>query len=299
MARVFIAGSNGLLGQKLALCFQKNFEVHAGDLQPTSYVPSSALQYHAFDLTQRRETTRLVSAIKPDVVVNAAAFTEVDGAEDQKELCWKVNVTGIENLVVAARKNQSRLVHVSTDYIFDGSHGPYREDASPNPTGYYAKSKLAGENAIINSPLVWTIVRTMVLFGTGINVRPNFVTWLIQALRAGKTVRIVDDQWGNVTLADDLAQGIYQAVVQQKSGIYNMAGADFLSRYEFSLLIAEIFELNPQLIQRIKTSELKQKAPRPLISGLILDKTQTELGLSFLTARESLLNLKSQLTGNI
>jgi dTDP-4-dehydrorhamnose reductase len=138
----------------------------------------------------------------------------------------------------------------------------------------------------------------MILFGAGINVRPNFATWLIQSLREGKTVRIVDDQWGNVTLADDLANGIYQVVVQKKNGIYNMAGADFLNRYEFSLLIAEIFGLNAQLIQRIKTSELKQKSPRPLISGLILDKAKTELGLSFLTARESLLNLKAQLTGN-
>jgi dTDP-4-dehydrorhamnose reductase len=295
MKKVLITGCNGLLGQKLVLEFIQDFEVHGLDIHAHCFLEKFNIRYGTVDITNRPEITRFITKLAPDVIVNAAAYTDVDGAETEKELCWKINVTGVENLVVAARKTGAHLIHLSTDYIFDGENGPYQEDDPPQPTGYYGKSKLAGENVIKNSPVKWSIIRTMVLYGAGENLRPNFVTWLIRELRAGKSVRIVDDQLGNPTLADDLADGIHEVARQEKTGIYHMSGSEILSRYDFSLMIAEEFGLDPKLIIRIKTSDLSQKAPRPLKSGWILDRAHNELGLTFMTARESLLHLKHQL----
>lgn len=295
MKKVLITGCNGLLGQKLILEFSQDFAVFGLDIHPQSFLEKLKIGYDTVDITNRPQITRYISQLAPDVIVNAAAYTDVDGAETEKDLCWKINVAGVENLVVAARKTGAHLIHISTDYIFDGENGPYHEEDTPHPTGYYGKSKLAGENVIKNSPVKWSIIRTMVLYGAGENLRPNFVTWLIQTLRAGKSVRIVDDQFGNPTLADDLADGIHEVAQQEKTGIYHMSGRDLLSRYDFSLMIAEEFGLDPKLITRIKTSDLQQKASRPLKSGWLLDKAHNELGLTFMSARESLLHLKHQL----
>lgn len=295
MKKVLITGCNGLLGQKLIQEFIQDFEVHGLDIHEQCFLDQFDVGYDKVDITNRRKIVNFINQLAPNVIVNAAAYTNVDGAETEKEMCWKINVTGVENLVVAARKTGAHLIHVSTDYIFDGKNGPYTETDTPKPSGYYGKSKLAGENVIKNSPVKWSIIRTMVLFGAGVNLRPNFATWLIQQLRAEKPVRIVDDQTGNPTLADDLADGIHEVARQEKTGIYHMSGSDILSRYDFSRLIAEEFGLDSKLISRIKTSDLQQKAPRPLKSGWILDKTHNELGLTFMTARESILHLKHQL----
>jgi dTDP-4-dehydrorhamnose reductase len=294
MEKIIITGCNGLLGQKLIQRFQKEFIVHGCDLQDEKYLTDVAFSYQKLDITNRRETTRLITQIEPAFVLNSAAFTDVDGAELQKELCWKVNVEAVDNIVTGCRKVHAHLVHISTDYVFDGTNGPYHEDDVPNPQGYYAKSKLAGENIVVGSPIDWAIVRTMVLFGYGVNLRPNFVTWLISALREGRKVKIVDDQIGNVTLADDLAEGIYPVVSRKKTGIFHISGADIVSRYQLCLAIADMYKLDKNLIMPIKTADLKQKAPRPLNSGFILDKARTELELSLPTIQEMLTTFKRQ-----
>lgn len=295
MENVFITGCNGLLGQKLIQRFAGNFQVFAADIHLTPFLDDPQIQYFQLDITKRKDTVKLITEVKPQFILNAAAFTNVDGAEEQKELCWNVNVSGVENLVLAARKNHAFLVHVSTDYVFDGKNGPYRETDSPDALGYYGKSKLAAENIILGSSIKAAIARTMVLYGTGKNVRPNFVTWLISQLRDGKKVKIVDDQIGNSTLADVLADGIFHIVDQQKEGIFHLAGEDILSRYDFSLLIAEIFGLDQNLITRIQTKMLNQKSPRPLKSGFVLDKVKSELEFYPLNTRDSLRALKKQL----
>lgn len=294
MEKIIITGCNGLLGQKLVERFQQEFVVHGCDLQNETYLTGVDFTYQQVDITKRREITRFITQIAPAFVINSAAFTDVDGAEIQKELSWKVNVEAVDNIVTGCRKAQAHLVHLSTDYVFDGTNGPYHEADVPNPQGHYAKSKLAGENIVVGSPIKWAIVRTMVLFGHGHNLRPNFVTWLISSLREGKKVTIVDDQIGNATLADDLAEGIYQVVRRQKTGIFHISGAEILSRYQLCLAIADFYRLDKNLITPIKTADLKQKAPRPLNSGFILDKARMELELKLPTVQEMLTVFKRQ-----
>jgi dTDP-4-dehydrorhamnose reductase len=278
--KVLITGANGLLGQQLIKVFRDDYEVHALGLQPEPRLPDGNFQYHQGDIAGRRELRDLVQALVPNFIMNAAAFTDVDGSETQRELCWKVNVTGVENLVYAAQKVHARLIHVSTDYVFDGKNGPYREDDRPNPLGFYARSKLAGENVLINSAANCAIARTMVLYGSGYEIRPNFVTWLIGQLRNGKTVRIVDDQFGNPTLASELAGALRTLAESGRNGIYHISGSEMIDRYHFAVKIAEVFGLDSSLIQPIKTGDLKQASPRPLRSGFDISKVVSALNVA-------------------
>jgi dTDP-4-dehydrorhamnose reductase len=294
--RILITGANGLLGQKLTSAFSadRSFDLLAAARQPNAYNTQASFGYIMLDLTNKGSVKELVWNFAPDVIINAAAYTDVDGCEREKELSWKANVTAVENLVAASRLVSAKLVHVSTDYVFDGKAGPYDENALPNPLSYYGREKLASENVLRNSGDNWAIVRTMVVYGIANGVKKNFAVWLAQELQKGNRVNIVGDQIGNATLADDLARGIYELTKQQRRGLYHIAGADILSRYDFAVKLSDAFGFDSQLITPIKTADLNQLAPRPLQSGLITLKAQSELGMNFLTADQSLKIFKQQ-----
>ena len=293
--RIFITGSNGLLGQKLLHTFSTNIHELTGcDLADGSLIADVIHSYRQMDITDRRQTMTVTGELAPQVIVHTAAMTEVDRCETEKEMCWRINVIGTENVLDGASRVGAKVIFISSDYIFDGKNGPYDEEAVPNPICYYGRSKLAAENLIRGSGLDWTIIRTIVLYGCGVNVRSSFVTWLLGALRAGKRVHIVNDQWGNTTLVDDLAVGIERTLILGKSGIFNVAGRGYRTRCEFALRIAKIFNLSSDLISPISTGELRQAAPRPLRSGLVIDKAERELYISFRTMDESLKLYKNQ-----
>jgi dTDP-4-dehydrorhamnose reductase len=293
--RVLIAGANGLLGQQLIKVFCDDYEVHALGLQPRPRLAEGNFAYHEGDITDRPSLRHLVQNLVPNFIVNAAAFTDVDGSETQREACWRVNVTGVENLLYTAQKIQARMIHVSTDYVFDGKSGPYRETDRPNPLGFYARSKLAGENVLINSKANFAIARTMVLFGAGNEIRPNFVTWLINQLQAGKSLRIVDDQFGNPTLASELAQALRALAESGRNGIYHISGSEMIDRYHFAVKVAEVFDHDASLIQPIKTSDLKQASPRPLRSGFDISKAVAELNIKMSNVVGGLQKFKMEL----
>lgn len=292
--KILITGCNGLLGQKLIHELTPHFNVFGSDLHDSPFWENDAFKYYTLDIAKRNNLTEVIQKLKPDFIVNAAAYTNVDKAEAEREQCWQANVIGVENLVYAAKKNNARIIQISTDYVFDGKNGPYREGDSPNAEGFYAKSKLAAENVIVGSNLQYTIVRTMILFGVGVNLRPNFVDWLVNALRKRQAVTIVDDQIGNPTLADDLAGAILRIIREKAVGLYHIAGSELLDRYQFALKIADVFNLDKSLITPIKTSQLKQKAPRPLNSGFIIEKAETYLGIEMRNVESALKEFKRQ-----
>ena len=226
----------------------------------------------------RDEIKKVVHDYYPDFIVHTAAFTNVDLSEKLREDAWKINVKGVEYIAEAARAIDAHIIHISTDYIFDGKEGPYSENATPNPVGYYGRTKLASENALRISGTFFTILRTNVLYGIAPNSRPDFVRWVINSLEKKENIRIVKDQINNPTFIDDLVQGINKIIEFKKTGTYNIGGKEFLSRYDFTLKIAEYFNLDKNLITPITTEELKQPARRPLKSGLIILKAETELG---------------------
>ncbi|MDP2959989.1 MAG: dTDP-4-dehydrorhamnose reductase [candidate division Zixibacteria bacterium] len=297
--KVLITGSNGLLGQKLVKTFSSDHQTTGIDLQIESFIPEINFTYQALSILDVEKLKELFSSFKPEVVINTAAYTDVDGCEENKELAWSVNVDGVKNLVDLCKKIKAKLIHLSTDYIFDGKNGPYSEEDIPNPVGYYGLTKLESEKSILSEcgpagkeKIDFLIVRTNVLYGKGENLRPNFVLWLIQKLSSREKVRIVTDQYNNPTLADNLASAIKEAIEKNISGILNIAGSEYLSRYDFTLKIAKKFKLDQNLISPAKTSELKQKAPRPRWGGLKIDKAKKLLKTELLNIEKGLESMK-------
>ena len=288
--RILVVGANGMLGQCTCRFFsdQSNIQLLATSIEEKPQV--NGIEYISCDFTIREKIKDVIFDFYPDLIINAAGFTNVDLSETEREMAWKVNVKGVEHLADVCRVIDAHLIHISTDYIFDGKNGPYSENAKPNPLCYYARTKLASENAIKISGAINTILRTNVLYGA--NCKVDFVKWVIGSLQNSKQIRIVTDQINNPTFVDDLVQAISKVIEYKKQGIYNIGGREFLSRYDFSLIIADVFELDKKLITPIKTSDLKQPAARPLNSGLITLKAETEFGYKPHSLNESLTIIK-------
>ncbi|MBN1632947.1 MAG: SDR family oxidoreductase [Ignavibacteria bacterium] len=293
-----MTGANGLLGQAVVTIFSResDFELIPTSVEPELFMDrNNSFNYEQLDITVKENVKKIVKKHNPDIIVNCAAFTDVDKSEFERELCWKLNVDAVKNLIIASRISDAKVIHISTDYIFDGKNGPYMEDAVPNPISFYGRSKLAGENALTTSGIDFVIVRTIVLYGVGIKVKPNFATWLINKLSAKNPVNIVTDQIGNATISDDLAYGILKCAELDVYGIYNIAGKDIISRLEFTYNLCDVFNFDKLLINPILTSDLKQPAQRPLKSGLITLKAETEFGFKPMDSKEGLQLLKYQM----
>jgi dTDP-4-dehydrorhamnose reductase len=292
--RILITGANGMLGQRLIKFFKQrnDIQILAASLEEKPVF--NDVDFIRFDISKREEVKDIIYDFYPDIILNTAAFTNVDLSETEREAAWKINVKGVEYLADGARVLDAHLIHISTDYIFDGTKGPYSEKDKPNPLGYYGRTKLASENALKISGSIHTILRTNVLYGIA-DSRPDFVRWLFGSLTEQKQVRIVTDQINNPTFIDDLVQAISKIMEFKRTGIYNIGGREFLSRYEFSLRIAEFFDLDSSLIIPIKTAELNQPAKRPLKSGLYTLKAQSEIGYKPHSINESLAIMKNEM----
>ena len=254
-------------------------------------VPDERVTADELDVTDRSALKDAIMRFMPDAIVNAAAMTNVDACELEKQLAWTLNVTVVEHLVRVARATDALLVHFSTDYVFDGRDGPYAETDAPSPVNYYGKTKLAGENALTTSGVDHAILRTNVVYGPP-TTRPDFVQWVIKALDAQKPITVVTDQFGNPTYVDDLAMAVIRTIERRKTGLYHVAGADYLSRYEFARRIATFFKTDPDLIKPITTEELGQAATRPLKAGLVTLKAETGMGLRFRGVESGLVSVR-------
>lgn len=293
--RIIITGANGMLGQRL---FEFYSTLNDVELLVSSIENDFVFKnqnYIQADISNRNELKKVIYDFCPDFIINAAAYTNVDKSESERETAWKINVKGVEYITETARVLDSHIVHISSDYIFDGKNGPYTENDIPNPLGYYGRTKLASENVLKISGTKNTILRTNVLYGTAKYSRSDFVKWVVESVRAGKEIRIVDDQFNNPTFIDDLVQAINKVIELRKEGIYNIGGSEVLSRYDFTMIIADFFNLDKYLIEKIQTEDLDQTARRPLKSGLITIKAQSELGYKPHSIIQSLELMKREL----
>lgn len=273
MKKILIIGSNGLLGQSLVKRFNTGFDVYGCSIESENFTNFLLNEnYFKIDIKSRTDVKNFFLSIQPDVVVNAAAYTNVDKCEEDREECWAVNAKSLENIVEACSVFSPILVHISTDYIFDGKNAPYKEEDIPNPFGFYGKSKFAAEKIVKESNLEYLIIRTQILYGTGEKIKNNFVLWVLNKLRNNQKIQVVNDQIGNPTFADDVPEAIYRLLELNEYGIFNVCGIEECNRYEFAKKIADLFGLESNLIKEITTSELNQKAPRPMNSSFILDK---------------------------
>jgi dTDP-4-dehydrorhamnose reductase len=296
MKKILITGANGLLGQALQRLFQKKYQILSTGIEDSAVLKTAANDYQILDITDLANCKAMINVFKPDVIVNAASYTNVDECENKKELCWQINVKGVENLANLARRHDIQLIHYSTDYVFNGKNGPYKEEERPHPLGYYGKSKLASENVLRQIGCPFSILRTCVLFGTGTAVKKNFFLWVLESLQNEKSILVVTDQYNNPTLAEDLAAGSELVIKKAAVGLYHLEGKEYLNRFDFASAIAKIFDLNSELIKPIKSTHLKQLAARPQLGGLEIEMAKENLAYNPKSLTESLLYLKQKIT---
>lgn len=294
--RILVTGANGLLGQKLVLLLQQQDGIELiATARGKSAVALTNAVYYSLDITNEAEVNKVVSTTKPSVIINTAAMTQVDQCETDRDQCWKANVDAVQYLVNACSKNKVRLIHVSTDFIFDGSHGPLDESEKPAPVNFYGESKLAGEEAILKSSIDWCILRTVLVYGITTDMsRSNIVLWVKNNLEQKKTIQVVNDQWRTPTLAEDLAMGCYLAAIKNAHGIFHISGKDFLSPYDIAIQTAEYFNLDKSFIKATDSNHFKQPARRPLTTGFIIDKARKELGFEPRSFKEGIAILEAQ-----
>ncbi len=295
--KIMITGAHGLLGQKLALIAaqESDAELLLTDLAPTTFFRNPRFDYQQLDITARGDVKSMVSQFRPDIIINTAAMTDVDGCESDRVAASRLNVDGLKNLMIPARRLEGcHIVQISTDYVFDGRTPPYSETSRPNPLSYYGKTKLAAENALVQSGASAAIVRTQVLYGTGYKVRQNFVAWVLSMLEAGKPFRVVDDQTGNPTYVDDLAYAVLRIAERRARGIYHVSGSEIIDRFTFARHIATEYAFDPALIAPVSSQEIGQAANRPMNSGFVTLKFESEYGFRLSDTREGLRRLHAQ-----
>ena len=296
--KILITGSNGLLGQKLLHKLRKDSSVQliATSKGENRVSRKEGYTYFDLDITNNDAVAKLISREKPQVVINTAAMTNVDLCEDEKKDCDALNVEAVRYLADACVKVDAHLIQISTDFIFDGENGPYKEEDKPNPLSYYGLSKLKSEQLLQEHAVKWTVLRTIIVFGVGENLsKGNIVLWAKGALAKGDPLNIIDDQFRAPTLAEDLADICILAAKKKAFGIFNASGKDIMSIYEIVERIAKHYGNSTENLNKISTATLKQKAGRPPKTGFILDKSINELGYNPHSFEESLAIIDEQL----
>ncbi len=298
MKKILITGANGLLGQKLVKDFSKWNSVLATGRQNRFAIKEKQFFYRSLDITDKKQVETVIGDFRPELIINTAALMAVDACEEKKELAWAVNVEGVKNLIEESLKHEIKLVQISSDYVFDGKAGPYSEEDAPLPLNYYGGTKLQAEEILQDSELPHLVIRSNVIYGKGLGVKKNFFLWVHENLKQKKQIKVVTDQFNNPTLADNLSILILEATERNLNGILNLAGTEYLSRYDFALKIAQHFDLNKSLIKPVTTKDLEQKAARPLRAGLKIGKAQKILSTPFFSVEEGLTFLKEKIRGN-
>ena len=251
--RIFITGIKGQLGSTLDKYLSSYFNVLNNQ---------EALKN--IDISDKSELKYIFKELSPDYIINCAALTNVDFCEQNKSNSYEVNVNGIKN-IISCTTNDTKIIHISTDYVFSGNRNIYNESDIPNPLSYYGKNKLESENILRSSNRNYLIIRPSVIFG---NTGNNFYVWVRDSLKNNKDISVVTDQISNPTWSWSLSEAIYKCILSNISGLFHYGGEEIISRYDFAVKIAKVHGFNTDRIIPIKTSDLNQQAKRPLYSAL-------------------------------
>ena len=281
MKTILTTGSNGLLGQKITekVLAEGRVKLIATSKGANRYPIINGYEYAEMDILNPAQVRAVIEKHKPDAIIHTAAMTNVDTAEANKELCRQLNVDAVKTLVSLCEEKNIQLIHLSTDFVFDGAAGPYKEEDAVNPVSYYGESKVLAEELIKNSKADWAILRTILVYGINNDMsRSNIVLWAKGALEKALPINVVNDQYRMPTLAEDLAEACLLAVEQNASGIYHVSGKDYMSIADLVRKVADYWVLDKSIITEISSESLNQTAKRPVKTGFILDKTVKDLG---------------------
>lgn len=300
MKTILVTGSNGLLGQKITenILLSKQYNLVATSKGSNRYPIKDGYNYAEMDILDPGQVRNVVAQYKPDAIIHTAAMTNVDTCQSEQKLAHALNVEAVKTIVAVCETMNIQLIHLSTDFIFDGEDGPYEESATPNPLSYYGQTKVEAEALVANSHCRWSIIRTILVYGIVKDMsRSNIVLWAKHALEKAAPLNVVNDQWRMPTLAEDLAWACIRAVEKEVTGIYHISGKDMMSVSELVGRVADYFGLDKRPMTEVSSATLNQSAARPKRTGFILDKAIRDLDYNPHSFEEGIAILEQQMAG--
>ncbi|MBI2019285.1 NAD(P)-dependent oxidoreductase [Candidatus Daviesbacteria bacterium] len=289
--KVLIFGGSGLVGSKFIDLYRDSFEIESPDATEVDILNKDAVE-------------KAVEEFAPDTVINFAAYTQVEEAENQKDdkegICYQINAIGAKNVAEACSSLKKKLVHISTDYVFDGSKdtSPYTEEDKPNPINWYGKTKYFAEQLALESGCPLLIARICMPFSPNYELKKDIARFFLEQLRAKKEIKAVEDQKITPTLVSDIAAGLKTLIDADKEGLYHVSSTDSMTPLEFAKTIAELFGLEYSLIGGVSLDEYNKnkKAKMLKYSWLNPAKFEEEFGEGILhTIEEGLVSFKEEI----
>jgi dTDP-4-dehydrorhamnose reductase len=298
--KLLVIGGSGLVGYKIAEQARDNYTTWATyNRRPITLEGCKPVQ---LDKCDRKATFALVLEITPDLVIDTAALHDVNYCETHRDAAWRVNVEGTRNVAEACHAVGAKMIFTSTDYVFDGVHGSYREEDPPMPINYYGRTKLEAERIVTSAGIDYIVARPSVIYGwnpgeahgvkSSSGKSMNFALWALGKLRRGEALRIVADQYSSPTLADSLAEVLLTAGASDASGLYHIAGKGCIDRYTFTKALAKTFEVDATRITPVTSDAFPQVAKRPMRCCLDVGKAEREFQVTLLSPTEGLQRMR-------
>ena len=288
--KILIIGANGFTGRHLLNAFSENtdWKVTGCSLHPDICGQGLGYRFICTDITSEGEVEKLMEEVQPDIVINTAAMSATDYAETHRDEAYVLNVRAVEFLAKACKKRNSRLIHISTDFVFGGDCDRlYTEEDTPNPVNYYGITKSESESVVTSTCSNYAIARIVVVYGSPFaGQHGNIVSLVINRLQNNEEIRVANDQWRTPTYVGDVVKGIKRLIEHPACGIYHICGKECMSVADMALRTANVLGLDSSLITPVSTEELHEKTPRPKFSGLSIEKARRELGYNPCTFEE-------------
>ena len=282
--KYLVTGSAGLIGNQLVHDLEKSGEIVYSCYNNVKPIHGIPIQLDLLDL---EGIHKIFKKIQPDIVIHSAALTDVEKCEVEQKLANSINVKATEVIAKEIENISGYLMYISTDYVFDGNKGLYKETDLTNPLSNYGITKLSGEKIIQDKTSRWSIIRTSTPFGKHY-LKKTFPVWVYENLKINKKINILENQFTSPTYVPNLSEMILEIIFHRLEGFFHLAGSTKISRFEFAKMIATKFDLNLSLLNPVKIDSMPWKAIRPIDSSLDISKINTVLKTKPYTINQSL-----------
>ena len=292
--KYLVTGSAGLIGNQLVHDLEKSGEIVYSCYNNVKPIHGIPIQLDLLDL---EKIHKIFKKIQPDIVIHSAALTDVEKCEVEQKLANSLNVTATEVIAKEVEQIGSYLMYISTDYVFDGNKGLYKETDLTNPVNNYGKTKLSGEKIMENKNSSWSIIRTSTPFGLH-SFKKTFPIWVYENLKNMKKINILEDQFTSPTYVPNLSKMVFEIISRNLEGFFHLSGSTKISRFEFAKMIATKFNLDSTLLNPVKIDTMLWKAIRPIDSSLDVSKVNSLLKIKPYSIKQSLDDYSLQLTNS-
>ena len=290
MSKILITGASSLIGEAITKFarLEKKHEVILLSSNADKFKPRKNLSFITVDAQDYKSIKQICYELKPDAIINTVSLTDPERCESDKKLAYELNVNVVDNLIKICKVIDAHLISFSSEMVFDGERGPYLEEAKPNPINYFGKTKHASENLLITGLKNYTIIRTTCPYGDSSFDKQGFVQRTLSMLENNEEFEVSDIHFSNPVYVDDIGQTAMKVLENQRLGIYNISGTDWISKYFFAKTIARIFEFDDSIIKPLTEDKFPQVVKYPKKSGLVALKSSTDLGIKLTSVENGL-----------